>query len=300
MEALMQTNVLGYKRRQGKVRDIYDIGDNTLVVAATDRISAFDRVMANGIPNKGKVLTLLTQFWLQSPQSPISDFHNHLISIDIRTMPGPFQDQDLTGRAMLCQKAEVFPVECVVRGYLTGSGWKEYQETGEVCGIKLPDNLLECARLSEPIFTPSTKAETGHDENISFEEMCDRIGLQVAELLRSASLKIYRLAHNFALVRGVIIADTKFEFGMVDGEVTLIDEVLTPDSSRFWPAKEYEPGRGQFSYDKQYVRDWLQKLCDSGAWDKDSPGPSLPEDIVSTTQSRYIEIYKRLTGQDFS
>jgi len=297
MEALMETNVSGYACRRGKVRDVYDIGEQ-LVIVATDRISAFDQVMQNGIPDKGRVLTGLTKFWLKS--SPINVFRNHLIATDLGSFPECFQEPEFEGRAMLCKKAEVLLIECIVRGYLTGSGWKEYQETGKVCDIELPKDLLECARLPEPIFTPSTKAETGHDENVSFKDMCVILGSDIAELLRNMSLDIYRKAHNFALSRGVIIADTKFEFGIVDNEITLIDEVLTPDSSRFWPAKKYVPGRSQFAYDKQYVRDYLQGMCDSGQWDKDSFGPLLPENVVSTTNSLYAEIYRMLTGQSIS
>lgn len=279
---------------RGKVRDIYDLGDRLLLVAS-DRISAFDVVLDQPIPYKGEVLTKLSLFWFDLLGDVVP---NHFISSDVSTLPeefAPYTDY-LRGRSMIVKKAEVFPVECIVRGYVAGSGWKEYQADGTICGIQLPDGLLESAKLEEPIFTPSTKAEIGdHDENISFERMIDIIGETSAEALRNASIALYSQAREHAASTGIIIADTKFEFGVVDGQVTLIDEVLTPDSSRFWPMGEYESGHGQPSFDKQFVRDWLS----ASGWDKTPPPPELPADVIEGTSKRYIEAYETITGRTF-
>jgi phosphoribosylaminoimidazole-succinocarboxamide synthase len=279
---------------RGKVRDLYDLGDSLLIVS-TDRISAFDVVMAEGIPAKGKVLTRLTEFWL----SHISDIvPNHLISTDVDDFPPECKKHAgiLAGRSMLVTKAEPVAAECIVRGYISGSGWKDYQKTGAICGIPLPSGLTESSPLAEPIFTPSTKAEAGtHDENISFEQVCDIVGQEIAEKLRDLTLSIYQRAKEIAETRGIIIADTKLEFGISDGKIILIDEVLTPDSSRFWPMDSYEAGRPQMSFDKQFVRDYLSLL----GWDKNPPPPPLPADIIQKTSEKYIEAYKRLTGESF-
>jgi len=279
--------------RRGKVRDIYDLGDRLLMVS-TDRISAFDYVLPTGIPDKGRVLTQLSNFWFDHLQVP-----HHVLETDIEQVADLPEDADrslLAGRSALVRKTQVLPVECVVRGYLAGSGWKEYQQSSTVCGVALPAGLQESDRLPEPIFTPATKAEQGeHDENISFERMIDIVGQEMAEYLRTRSLEIYQRGAELARSKGIIIADTKFEFGEVDGEVILIDEVLTPDSSRFWPADRYEPGRGQPSFDKQFVRDWLI----STGWDKNSPPPPLPDEIVHKTRGKYIEAFEQLTGMNF-
>ena len=281
----------GLPVRRGKVRDVYDLGDRLLLVS-TDRISAFDWVLPTGIPDKGRVLTQIAAFWFQLLGDP-----NHLITTDVDKMdlPAGADRRMLAGRSTLCRKAQVVPIECVVRGYLAGSGWKEYQKSGTVCGIKLPPGLTESARLPEPIFTPSTKATEGHDENISFQRVVDEVGRDLAEQLQQRSLKIFRRGSEFARQRGILIADTKFEFGQAGGELLLVDEVLTPDSSRFWPADQYAPGRGQPSFDKQFVRDWLS----STDWDKNSPPPALPDDIVAKTRQKYIEAYERLTNREF-
>ena len=279
---------------QGKVRDIYDLGD-TLLLVASDRISAFDVVLPDPIPYKGEVLTKLSLFWFELLGDIVP---NHFLSADVADLPERFAPHAdyLRGRFMLVKKADVFPVECIVRGYLAGSGWNEYRRQGTVCGIELPDGLVESDRLEEPLFTPSTKAEIGdHDENISFEQMVGIIGPEVAEELRRVSIAIYSTAREHAASRGIIIADTKFEFGLVDGAITLIDEVLTPDSSRFWPVDAYEPGHGQPSFDKQYVRDWLVEA----GWDKTPPPPALPDDIVRGTSERYIQAYELVTGRTF-
>ncbi len=289
---VLETSIPNLPVRRGKVRDIYDLGDRILLVS-TDRISAFDWVLPSGIPDKGRVLTRVATFWFNQLDVP-----HHLISTDVADMDLPEgTDRDsLAGRTSLVRKTQVLPIECVVRGYLVGSGWKEYQQSGTVCGIQLPDNLLESAELKEPIFTPSTKAEEGHDENITFEQMVDVVGQEVAEELRRRSLDIFNRGREFARGRGIIIADTKFEFGRdADGQIILIDEVLTPDSSRFWPADQYEPGKSQPSFDKQFVRDWLS----STDWDKNSEPPSLPEEVVAKTREKYVEAYERLTGQEF-
>jgi len=279
---------------QGKVRDIYDLGDRLLLVAS-DRISAFDVVLDQPIPHKGEVLTKLSLFWFDLLGDIVP---NHFLSADVADLPEQFAPHAdwLAGRFMLVKKARVFPVECIVRGYLAGSGWKEYQRNGTVCGMPLGGHLRESDKLDEPQFTPSTKAEIGqHDMNITFEEAADIVGAQVAETLDRTSVALYERARDHAAERGIIIADTKFEFGDIDGEITLVDEVLTPDSSRFWPAEEYEPGRGQASFDKQYVRDWLE----ASGWDKTPPPPTLPDEIVAGTSKRYIEAYEKITGRTF-
>jgi len=279
---------------QGKVRDLYDLGDRLLLVAS-DRISAFDVVLPDDIAYKGEVLTKLSLFWFDLLADVTA---NHLISTDVADLPEQFAPyaEELAGRFMLVKKAKVFPVECIVRGYLAGSGWAEYQRSGTVCGIPLPAGLVESDRLPEPIFTPSTKAEIGdHDENISFEQMVEIIGEDAANELRDTSLAVYSAARDHAATRGIIIADTKFEFGTIDGKVTLVDEVLTPDSSRFWPAASYAPGSGQPSFDKQYVRDWLS----ASGWDKTPPPPALPADVVARTSETYIQAYELITGSTF-
>ncbi len=288
---VLETSLAGLPVRRGKVRDIYDLGDQLLLVS-TDRISAFDWVLPTGIPDKGRLLTQIAAFWFDLLKEP-----NHLLSTDVEQMdlPGDIDRRALAGRSSLVRKARTVPIECVVRGYLAGSGWKEYQDSGTVCGIQLPRGLTESARLPEPIFTPATKAETGHDENISFEQTVEIIGRETAEELRRRSIEIFRRGTEHALQRGIIIADTKFEFGRVADELILIDEVLTPDSSRFWPAEGYEPGHGQPSFDKQFVRDWLL----STDWDQNSPPPPLPEEIVAKTRGKYVEAYQRLTGEKF-
>jgi phosphoribosylaminoimidazole-succinocarboxamide synthase len=277
---------------RGKVRDIYDLGDRLLIVA-TDRISAFDVVMPNPIPDKGKVLTQLSKFWFDLTKDIIP---NHVISTEVGDFPKECQPykESLKGRAMLVVKTEPLPVECVVRGYLSGSGWEEYKETGEVCGIKLPKGLLESSKLEEPIFTPATKAEVGlHDENITFEKVETILGKDLARQLKSFSLAIYEKARDFAEQRGIIIADTKMEFGSKDGKLLLIDELLTPDSSRFWPQSGYRPGGSQKSFDKQFLRDFLLSL----KWDKSPPAPELPKEIIQKTREKYLEAYERLVGK---
>jgi phosphoribosylaminoimidazole-succinocarboxamide synthase len=262
------------------------------LIVVTDRISAFDVVLPNPIPYKGAVLTALSLFWFDFLEDIVP---NHLISTDVDTYPAPlpsYRDQ-LEGRSMLVVRADVFPIECVARGYLAGSGWKEYQQTGEVCGIKLPPGLRESDKLAEPIFTPATKAETGHDINISEREMADRIGKEATRELKELTLTLYSRASAFAETRGIIIADTKFEFGVKDGKLILVDEALTPDSSRFWPKESYEPGRGQQSFDKQYLRDYLETVV----WNKQPPGPDLPEMVITRTSEKYIEAYRLLTGR---
>ena len=291
MDAFLESNIPGKTPRRGKVRDIYDFDDRLLFVA-TDRISAFDWVLPNGIPDKGRVLTKLSEMWFQRLDVP-----NHLLSMNVDDLPLPddVDRSELVGRSMVVKAVDVVPIECVVRGYLSGSGWKEYQQSSSVCGISLPEGLQESDKLSELIFTPATKADEGHDINISFEEMCDRIGSSLAERLRDLSLDIYRRGADYALTKGIIIADTKFEFGIRGDELLLIDEVLTPDSSRFWPVDQYQPGQGQPSFDKQFVRDWLV----SANWDKNSPPPSLPDNIVSQTRAKYIEAFEILSETEF-
>ncbi len=278
--------------RQGKVRDLYDLGDRLLLVAS-DRISAFDWVIPTPIPDKGRVLTQLSKFWFE-----LLGVEHHLLSDDVSTLelPEGLDREWLAGRSMIVRKASVVPFECVVRGYLVGSGWKEYQSSGSVCGISLPTGLQNASRLPEPIFTPATKEEEGHDINISFSHMAEGIGRELAEQLREASISVYNRGAEYARERGVIIADTKFEFGMFEGRPILIDEVLTPDSSRFWPADSYRTGSNPPSFDKQFVRDYLETT----GWDKDSPAPELPDDVVAGTRDKYIEAYERLSGKTFS
>lgn len=286
---------LPFPVRRGKVRDVYDLGEDVLLVSS-DRISAFDWILPSGIPDKGRVLTQIAAFWFEKLGEP-----NHLVTTDVEKMPclaGVDAETKamLAGRTTLCRKTDVIPIECVVRGYLTGSGWKEYQAAQTVCGIPLPAGILESAKLEEPIFTPSTKADEGHDENISFEQMAEIVGETIAEELRRRSLDLFQRGAEYAQERGIIIADTKFEWGVRDGKIILVDEVLTPDSSRFWPADQYEPGRGQPSFDKQFVRDWLL----TSDWDRQSPPPALPEEVIAKTREKYVEAYERLTGETFA
>ncbi|MDR3885748.1 phosphoribosylaminoimidazolesuccinocarboxamide synthase [Senegalimassilia sp.] len=278
---------------QGKVRDIYDLGDKLLMVA-TDRISAFDYILEDEIPHKGAVLTQISLFWLEQLKDVIG---NHLISADVADLPEQFKPYAdyLRGRFMLVKKAEMFPVECIVRGYLAGSGLKEYQKQGTVCGIQLPEGLVNSSKLPEPIFTPSTKAEIGdHDENISFERCAEILGEDAATQLRDLAIKVYSVARDHAAENGIIIADTKFEFGVIDGQIILADEVLTPDSSRFWPGDAYEPGRDQTSFDKQYVRDWL-----NANWDRQGNPPHLPQEVIERTSQKYIAAYEKISGKKF-
>ncbi len=296
MQTILQTKIPGAEPLRGKVRDIYDLGD-TLLIVATDRISAFDVVMANGIPYKGIVLTQISKFWFDFLRGQIE---HHLLSDNISDLPEPFSNhaEQLQGRSMLVRKVQVLPIECVVRGYLAGSGWKEYQQSGTVCGVKLPAGLKQCQKLPQPIFTPSTKAERGtHDENISFEEAAKIIGAAQAKYVRDKSLEVFQKAGRYAESKGLILADTKFEWGLTpEGKIILIDEVLTPDSSRFWPADKYAPGRDQESFDKQFVRNWLEEIH----FDKSGPGVELPPDLVAKTSEKYIEAYERLTGKPFA
>jgi phosphoribosylaminoimidazole-succinocarboxamide synthase len=291
-DALIHSNLPGRTPLRGKVRDLYDFGDRMLFIA-TDRISAFDWVLPTGIPDKGRVLTQLSAFWFER-----LGVEHHLLSLDPTAVALPAETDAavLQGRSMVVRKASVFPVECVVRGYLSGSGWKEYCQSQAVCGINLPPGLVESSPLPQPIFTPATKAATGHDENIPFERMIEIIGMERATQLRELSLTIYLRASEIAREKGIILADTKFEFGLSDGKVLLIDEVLTPDSSRFWPADGYRPGGPQPSFDKQFVRDWLEQV----GWDKNSPPPALPADVVARTREKYIEAFERLTGTAFA
>jgi phosphoribosylaminoimidazole-succinocarboxamide synthase len=288
---LLQSTIPGYPCRRGKVRDVYDLGDR-LAIVATDRLSAFDWILPTGIPDKGRVLTALSLFWFDFLQVP-----NHVLSTDLAAMGLAFVERapELTGRTILVRKAAVVPIECVVRGYLAGSGWKEYQESGTVCGVPLPKGLRQSEQLPEPIFTPATKEETGHDINIPFEQMAKITGRAVAETLRQRSLDIYRRAADYAHRRGILLADTKFEWGRVpEGELILVDEVLTPDSSRFWPADDYRVSVSPPSFDKQFVRDWLETTT----WDKNSPPPPLPVEVVEKTRQKYREAYQRLTGKE--
>jgi phosphoribosylaminoimidazole-succinocarboxamide synthase len=290
-EPVIETNLEGLELvSRGKVRDMYSLGSRLLIVT-TDRISAYDSVLGSGIPWKGMVLTHLTEFWLDYLSDVTS---HHLITADIDQMADAVAAHRdvLAGRSMLVRRAEVLPVECVVRGYLAGSAWRSYAQGGSVCGIELPPGLVEGEKLPEAVFTPATKAETGHDENITFERMGQVVGEERAGEIRRRSLALYRRASEYALDRGIIISDTKFEWGMVEGELTLIDEVLTPDSSRFWPAETYEPGGPQLSYDKQYVRDWL----DESGWDHQPPAPGLPDRVVGKTAEKYLQACRALTG----
>ncbi len=291
---LLQLDLPGIpKVRSGKVREMFDLGDSLLMVAS-DRISAYDVVLPNGIPQKGEVLTMFSHFWFER----VSDLvPNHLLAKADEPLPEAVQAhaEQIGRRAMVVKKAQPLAIECVVRGYLAGSGWKEYQKQGTVCGIGLPDGLNNSSKLPEPIFTPATKAEEGHDENISFEEAVNIVGKDIADQARDLSIELYKRGRDHAAEKGIIIADTKFEFGIFEGELILIDEVLTPDSSRFWPADLYSPGKSQPSFDKQFVRDYLETLD----WDKTPPGPELPEDIVQKTSEKYIEAYTRVTGLEF-
>ncbi|HEY1174004.1 MAG TPA: phosphoribosylaminoimidazolesuccinocarboxamide synthase [Verrucomicrobiae bacterium] len=291
-QTLLQIDLPGIpKVKSGKVREVFDLGDSLLFVAS-DRISAFDCIMPNGIPRKGEVLTQISHFWFDQTEKLVP---NHRLAKANDPLPAilqPFADK-VARRSMIVKKSKPLAIECVVRGYLAGSGWKEYKTSQTVCGIKLPAGLKESSELPEPIFTPATKAETGHDENISFEEAVKIVGKDIAEKARDLSLKIYNFARDYARQRGIIIADTKFEFGIYNGELILIDEVLTPDSSRFWPADQYQAGKGQPSFDKQFVRDYLETLD----WDKTPPAPALPNEIVMKSQAKYLEAYERLTGK---
>jgi len=277
--------------KRGKVRDVYDLGDHLLIVA-TDRVSAFDVVLPTAIPDKGKVLTQLSLFWFREMEKVIE---NHVVEADVEKFPNELREyrDALRGRSMIVKKAKVVPVECVVRGYLAGSGWNDYREAGSICGNTLPPGLVESTKLPQPIFTPTTKAEEGHDMSMCFDDVKDFIGEELAVRLRDASVKIYERAGAVAEKRGILIADTKFEFGMIDGKLRVIDEMLTPDSSRFWTAKEYKPGKSQDSYDKQIIRDYLNRLD----WGKTYPGPELPPDIVEKARARYVDILKILTGK---
>lgn len=292
-EALLTTQLPGIALwNRGKVRDIYDLGEQLLIVA-TDRISAFDCVMPTGIPDKGRVLTGLSLFWFDLTSDLVS---NHLISADVATFPGGLAAaaEVLQGRSMLVKRLQVVPVECVVRGYLAGSGWREYQESGTVCGHRLPSGLRQADRLPEPLFTPATKAATGHDENISIARMRDLVGTETTAALQEKSLSLYQQAADYAWERGIIIADTKFEFGWWEGELLLVDEVLTPDSSRFWDAGQYAPGSSPPSFDKQFLRDYLESL----GWNKEPPAPELPPEIVAQTRAKYLDAYRRLVGRE--
>ena len=293
MSAVTEINIPNLKKfKSGKVREVYDLGDQYLFVAS-DRISAFDVVMPDGIPNKGQVLNMISKFWFNRTNNLVN---NHMISTDIEDFPeelNPYKDI-LNGRSMLVKKAELLPVECIVRGYLIGSVWKEYKQSQTIGGMSLRPGYEMAGKLDEPIFTPSTKADEGHDENISIDEMNDIVGLELGKKLEAISIELYKTAADFALSKGIIIADTKFEFGMINGELTLIDEVLTPDSSRFWPEDSYQPGSSPMSFDKQFVRDYLETLD----WDKTPPGPTLPDEILLKSRDKYLEAYKLLTGSD--
>ncbi len=289
---LMESNIPGLPLlSRGKVRDLYAVGDDRLLMVASDRISAFDVVLPTPIPRKGEVLTKLSIFWFEFLKDVIG---THFITADVSEYPSElFQYRDqLEGRSMLVKRLEMFPIECVTRGYIVGSGWKDYQRTGSVCGIALPEGLRECAKLPEAIFTPATKAVEGHDENIGFDEAAELVGSEKAARLRELTLNIYERAAQHGLARGLILADTKLEFGMLDGEIVLGDEVLTPDSSRYWPLDLYQPGRGQESFDKQYVRDYLEEV----RFNKQPPGPELPDDVVANTSLKYVEAYETITG----
>jgi phosphoribosylaminoimidazole-succinocarboxamide synthase len=290
--ALLQSSVTDLTLvKRGKVRDVYEVDDRHLLIVATDRISAFDCILPTAIPRKGEVLTALSKFWFEKLRHIVP---NHLVGTSSEVMPEVVRASGLQSRSMLVRKTDVFPVECVVRGYLAGSGWKDYLRTGAVCGHNLPEDLLESAELPEPIFTPSTKAEQGHDENITEQQVRDLLGEDTTVRLRKISLQLYAEAREYARQRGIIIADTKFEFGQdLNGEIILIDEVLTPDSSRFWPAESYRPGKSQPSFDKQFVRDYLETLD----WNKQQPAPSLPEEVAKATTERYLEAYRLLTGE---
>ena len=302
---ILETNLPLPNRRQGKVRDLYDVrlpdGGEALLIVATDRVSAFDVVLANGPAGKGVVLTQISKFWFDRFAGA---FDHHLISTDAADVPGldAAEREQIAGRAMLCRKARVLPVECIARGHLAGSGWKDYQRRGQVCGIDLPAGLRNGDRLPQPLFTPSTKADTGHDENISFDEGAAIVGKDTMQWLQDATLRLYGLAREHAFACGIVLADTKFEFGVLEEGATpiLVDEIFTPDSSRFWPADEWRPGEEQPSFDKQYVREHLETLVAAGQWDKTPPGPALPDDVLANTMSRYLEAYRRLTGTELA
>lgn len=296
-EALLETDIPGFPKRQGKVRDSYDLGDSLLMVA-TDRISTFDVVHPNGIPEKGKILNAMTLFWFKKLKELIPDLEHHLISSDVSQYGHGLEQYaaQLDGRSMLVKKASVFPVECIVRGYITGSGWKDYQKNGAICGIELPAGLKQCEKFDRPLFTPSTKEDVGHDMNISVADAGERIGADVIRRLGDMSIEVYSKAAEVARDAGIIIADTKFEWGEQNGGILLIDEVLTPDSSRFWPMDGYKPGQDQPSFDKQPVRNYAETL----GWNKKAPGPALPEQVVLQTRDRYIEAHDRLTGKKFA
>jgi phosphoribosylaminoimidazole-succinocarboxamide synthase len=303
--ALLATDLNLSNKRTGKVRDLYDVtlasGEEALLIIASDRISAFDVVMQNGLPGKGVVLTQISKFWFDY----FADFvPHHLISTDVADVPGltDAQRQSLAGRIMLCRKTKVVPIECIARGYITGSGWKDYQRSGEVCGIALPEGLKNSDRLAEPLFTPSTKAVDGHDENISFAQGAEEVGEDLMRWLGDKTLALYSSARDYAASRGIILADTKFEFGQLNGvgEPILIDEIFTPDSSRFWPADDWQPGREQASFDKQIVRNYLETVVANGEWDKNPPGPALPDEVIDRSIARYLEAYNLLTGDHLS
>ncbi|HZY63004.1 MAG TPA: phosphoribosylaminoimidazolesuccinocarboxamide synthase [Edaphobacter sp.] len=292
-QALLQTSLGDLPlTARGKVRDIYDLGNDQLLFVATDRISAFDHVLATGIPDKGRILTQLSLFWFDLLKDTVK---SHLLTADTTQFPASCQPwlHQLAGRSMVVRRAKMFPVECVVRGYISGSGWKDYQKTGAVCGIKLPTGLKESDKLPEPIFTPAAKNNFGHDENISFQQMVDTIGQKPADDLRDLTLKIYEKAANHAAGKGIILADTKFEFGIIDGQIALADEVLTPDSSRYWPQATYKPGGAQPSFDKQYVRDYLESIH----WNKQEPAPALPPEVVHKTREKYLEAFRLISGR---
>ena len=299
--AVLTTDLALPNKRSGKVRDLYDVklasGEDAILIVASDRISAFDVVLENGLPGKGIVLTQISKFWFDHFASIVP---HHLISTDVADVPGlsDAEQEQLRGRIMLCRRTEVVPIECIARGYITGSGWKDYQRSGAVCGITLPDGLRNSDRLEAPLFTPSTKATDGHDENISFDQGAELVGGELMTWLQEKTLSLYTAARDFAAERGIILADTKFEFGQLPNqpEPILIDEIFTPDSSRFWPADDWQPGREQNSFDKQIVRNYLETVVDSGAWDKTPPGPQLPEEVVEQSIARYLEAYNRLTG----
>ncbi|MCZ6655783.1 MAG: phosphoribosylaminoimidazolesuccinocarboxamide synthase [Gammaproteobacteria bacterium] len=302
-QTILETHLDLPNKRSGKVRDLYDVtldnGEDALLIVATDRISAFDVVLSNGLPGKGVVLTQISKFWFDLFAGEVA---HHLLSTDVADVPGLDDEQrsQLAGRIMLCKRTEVVPIECIARGYITGSGWKDYQASGAVCGIVLPDGLRNADRLQEPLFTPSTKAKTGHDENISFEQGVKLVGRDLMDWLSVTTLELYTKARDYALQRGIILADTKFEFGLLPGadEPLLIDEIFTPDSSRFWPADEWQPGGEQPSFDKQIVRNYLETVVAAGEWDKTPPGPLLPDEVVENSIARYREAYRLLAGSE--
>ena len=304
-ETILATDLDLPNKRSGKVRDLYDVslenGEDALLIVATDRISAFDVVMSNGLPGKGIVLTQISKFWFDLFADEVA---HHLLSTDVADVPGldAAQRQRLEGRVMLCKRTSVVPIECIARGYITGTGWKDYQASGAVCGIALPEGLQNSDRLAEPLFTPSTKAATGHDENISFEQGVEVVGRKLMDWLGATTLKLYTKARDYALQRGIILADTKFEFGILPGadEPLLIDEIFTPDSSRFWPADQWQPGGEQPSFDKQIVRNYLETVVAAGEWDKTPPGPLLPDEVVEKSMARYKEAYRLLAGAELT